>query len=136
MSYDLPCEWESNAKYAGTSLAKEIQIIQSLTGLRNFNVNDVIGYTQQLYQNGIPSTMNRQQFHESFEWLRQQTNDENVTLSGNDVDVIDLLFEVLDKDEDLMITSFEFAIGVAVLCGGDVKYNFRCAFDLLVETST
>ena len=92
MSYDLPCEWESNAKYAGTSLAKEIQIIQSLTGLRNFNVNDVIGYTQQLYQNGIPSTMNRQQFHESFEWLRQQTNDENVTLSGNDVDVIDLLF--------------------------------------------
>lgn len=134
MAFDLPCQWENNPKYAGTSLAKEIRVMQNVTGLRNFTVNDVIGYTQQLYENGIPSSLNRIQFHESFEWLQQQTNANYIELSGNDVEFLDLLFEVLDKDEDSLITPFEFAIGVAVMCGGDVKYNFRCAFDLLTPS--
>lgn len=129
---DLPCEWE---RYDGSSLAGEIAKIQYLTGLRNFNVNDVLRYTKQMHEDGIPFYMTREDFHDCFTWIRQQLGyDSDMGTFPNAVSVLNLLFNVFDKDEDNTITRFEFAVGLCVLCGGTIKENVRSAFEVVRRT--
>jgi hypothetical protein len=130
---DLPCEWES--RYEDSSLAGEIAKIQYLTGLRNFTVNDVLRYTQQMHAEGIPFYMTREDFHDCFNWIRQQLGyDSDMGNYPSAVSVLNLLFNVFDKDEDNVITRFEFAIGLCVLCGGGIKENVRSAFEMVRRT--
>jgi len=132
-SFDIPCEWES--RYEGSSLAGEIAKIQYLTGLRNFTVNDVLRYTQLMHKDGIPFYLTREDFHDCFNWIRQQLGyDSDSANFPNAVSVLNLLFNVFDKDEDNTITRFEFAVGLAVMCGGKIKDNIRSAFEMVRRT--
>lgn len=129
---DFPCEWDNDGKYKDTSLGEEIRKIQYLTGLRNFTARDVLKSTQQMHKNGLPFFLSREDFHDCFTWIRQQLGyDSDLVNFPYAVNVLNLMFNVFDKDEDNRMTVFEFAIGLAILCGGSFKDNFRTAFELV-----
>lgn len=122
------CDWTSNDKLYNSSLTEQVLVAREALGVDVYRLKDLLTKLNELTGHDLPPMMNRTVFQENMVLIALTRG---ITSKPHHMSIVNLVFDVLDIDEDGYVSAFEFSAGLGLLCAGTFKQNFRTAFNVL-----